>query len=61
MHVSPQWPFEHPKCSNLGIERPSEGNQVPVHSSELIALGSITKEKVIDPYWVEGRTLTHNS
>ena len=44
-----------------GTERPTEGNQVPVYSSGVMAWCGITKEKVIGPYWVEGGTVTGDS
>ena len=44
-----------------GTERPAEGNQVPVNSPGVMAWCSISREKVIGPYWIENGTVTGES
>ena len=58
MHVSSQWPCEHPTCANFGNREVYESNKVPVYSSGVMEWCGITKEKVIGSYLKEGGTGT---
>ena len=44
-----------------GTERPTEGNQVPVHSQSVMFWCGISKEKIIGPYEIESTTVTGES